>query len=276
MTNLPWYLTGPSTKVSVWDLVVKPRLLRAAERCANPWCHVLCTPGLPQAAVSHTRSPLKLPVSLPTLRILTSPLISSKEVNLLLCTLVNLSVSTEPTISLLLTSPLLLSNGVRTPSVTTHVKLSLEVLVDVTDFVTTWKTVIFSLLVVTAPAVSPSRLLPLLSAREMLLLQRWDGLNISYGLDSVLVPLNLELCVAQPKCQTTAHQVVSVMVETRTGLLLTNLLELLIGLTTPLMVGIPRSLLLMPVEKLASPCTTVLLTPGLLKATVSPSKPETW
>jgi hypothetical protein len=36
MTNLPWYLTGPSTKVSVGDLVVKPRLLRAAERCANP------------------------------------------------------------------------------------------------------------------------------------------------------------------------------------------------------------------------------------------------
>jgi hypothetical protein len=69
--------------------------------------------------------------------------------------------------------------------------------------------------------------------------------------------------------------VVSVTVEPKTLHLLTNLQELKPGTSTPLMVGTLGLLLLNPVEKLASPCTTVLFTLLLLKATVSSTKPET-
>jgi hypothetical protein len=69
--------------------------------------------------------------------------------------------------------------------------------------------------------------------------------------------------------------VVSVTVEPKTGNLLINLQEFLLGISTPLMVGTLEPLLLKAVEKVANPCTTVLFTPLLLKATVSPTKPET-
>jgi hypothetical protein len=127
--NQLWLKTGPSIKDSVGDLVDKPQAENTAERCVNPCSLVLCTLGSPTlSVVSHTRPTVSQPVKLFSRLVATlspdTPLIFFREVLPLLCSHRTLSVSEEPTTSLLLTSLLLPRTLRKVLLVITHVKLS--------------------------------------------------------------------------------------------------------------------------------------------------------